>query len=160
MAHSYAALIPRCSFCRSVKQTVKTLLRSSGLPRDLTDSARAPQYHRSRRHGSKNDPSRPGHCRHVTPPQRGNGSQRAEPERRDCNRPQVDRELASCMETRPSSPGRAVVKKKWRPLVNACCSRLVRRCPVSCAINGIRSEEHTSELQSFRHLVCRLLLDR
>src|SRR5437899_7251199 len=26
--------------------------------------------------------------------------------------------------------------------------------------NGIRSEEHTSELQSLRHLVCRLLLEK
>src|SRR5262245_64225006 len=28
------------------------------------------------------------------------------------------------------------------------------------AANGIRSEEHTSELQSLRHLVCRLLLEK
>src|SRR5262245_64488608 len=28
------------------------------------------------------------------------------------------------------------------------------------AIAGIRSEEHTSELQSLRHLVCRLLLEK
>src|ERR1035438_10912919 len=27
-------------------------------------------------------------------------------------------------------------------------------------IGGIRSEEHTSELQSLRHLVCRLLLEK
>src|ERR1035438_10775867 len=27
-------------------------------------------------------------------------------------------------------------------------------------VNGIRSEEHTSELQSLRHLVCRLLLEK
>src|SRR5262245_63281617 len=27
------------------------------------------------------------------------------------------------------------------------------------ALSGIRSEEHTSELQSLRHLVCRLLLE-
>src|SRR5438045_6596928 len=26
--------------------------------------------------------------------------------------------------------------------------------------NGVRSEEHTSELQSLRHLVCRLLLEK
>src|SRR5947199_9650227 len=26
--------------------------------------------------------------------------------------------------------------------------------------NGLRSEEHTSELQSLRHLVCRLLLEK
>src|SRR5437899_10141988 len=28
------------------------------------------------------------------------------------------------------------------------------------AANGTRSEEHTSELQSLRHLVCRLLLEK
>src|ERR1035438_10138454 len=31
--------------------------------------------------------------------------------------------------------------------------------PSSACKNQIRSEEHTSELQSLRHLVCRLLLD-
>src|SRR5437899_6116112 len=30
----------------------------------------------------------------------------------------------------------------------------------SIAISGNRSEEHTSELQSLRHLVCRLLLEK
>src|ERR1039458_4313603 len=34
-----------------------------------------------------------------------------------------------------------------------CASRLTFLCPLQC-----RSEEHTSELQSLRHLVCRLLL--
>src|SRR5262245_63821842 len=29
-----------------------------------------------------------------------------------------------------------------------------------CFQNGARSEEHTSELQSLRHLVCRLLLEK
>src|SRR5438045_4981005 len=28
------------------------------------------------------------------------------------------------------------------------------------AVHGVRSEEHTSELQSLRHLVCRLLLEK
>src|SRR5262245_64563434 len=36
-------------------------------------------------------------------------------------------------------------------------ARSGRRAP-GCA--GIRSEEHTSELQSLRHLVCRLLLEK
>src|SRR5262245_63950997 len=31
--------------------------------------------------------------------------------------------------------------------------------PGAIPINGARSEEHTSELQSLRHLVCRLLLE-
>src|SRR5262245_66157772 len=40
------------------------------------------------------------------------------------------------------------------------------RCPGSCRSRirwnsiGYRSEEHTSELQSLRHLVCRLLLEK
>src|SRR5438045_7085879 len=29
-----------------------------------------------------------------------------------------------------------------------------------CGLRGNRSEEHTSELQSLRHLVCRLLLEK
>src|SRR5471030_3471669 len=32
--------------------------------------------------------------------------------------------------------------------------------PTSCVSPGPRSEEHTSELQSLRHLVCRLLLEK
>src|SRR5437899_4904423 len=31
---------------------------------------------------------------------------------------------------------------------------------VSNVVIGVRSEEHTSELQSLRHLVCRLLLEK
>src|SRR5205814_10700949 len=31
---------------------------------------------------------------------------------------------------------------------------------IRCVIRGRRSEEHTSELQSLRHLVCRLLLEK
>src|SRR5437899_5185047 len=35
------------------------------------------------------------------------------------------------------------------------------RCPHTARIRpGVRSEEHTSELQSLRHLVCRLLLEK
>src|SRR6266436_8360690 len=37
----------------------------------------------------------------------------------------------------------------------------VRRCAQTCATNAnTRSEEHTSELQSRLHLVCRLLLEK
>src|SRR5438045_7596204 len=32
--------------------------------------------------------------------------------------------------------------------------------PVDSEHNAVRSEEHTSELQSLRHLVCRLLLEK
>src|SRR2546429_1524399 len=39
------------------------------------------------------------------------------------------------------------------------CSR-TRRRRVDCSWPGSRSEEHTSELQSRLHLVCRLLLEK
>src|ERR1035441_10819601 len=35
-----------------------------------------------------------------------------------------------------------------------------RTAGVFCTAGSIRSEEHTSELQSLRHLVCRLLLEK
>src|SRR5262245_64457307 len=41
----------------------------------------------------------------------------------------------------------------FRSPLPRCCSPLPRRAPR-------RSEEHTSELQSLRHLVCRLLLEK
>src|SRR5262245_65004946 len=34
------------------------------------------------------------------------------------------------------------------------------RAPARPLVSGRRSEEHTSELQSLRHLVCRLLLEK
>src|SRR5947208_11378007 len=37
---------------------------------------------------------------------------------------------------------------------------LVRECPVAPHFCCLRSEEHTSELQSPDHLVCRLLLEK
>src|SRR5258705_10011654 len=49
------------------------------------------------------------------------------------------------------APGRAAVK--WRMLYRA-----LR--PLLFALDPERSEEHTSELQSLRHLVCRLLLEK
>src|SRR5436305_10320234 len=45
-------------------------------------------------------------------------------------------------------------------------SRMVSRAPLACVSAaastdaGMRSEEHTSELQSRPHLVCRLLLEK
>src|ERR1039458_10203991 len=36
----------------------------------------------------------------------------------------------------------------------------VATVPACAAAGGARSEEHTSELQSLRHLVCRLLLEK
>src|SRR5438045_5475538 len=48
----------------------------------------------------------------------------------------------------------------------ACCGGSSSSCPPGTAVSPItwigtcRSEEHTSELQSLRHLVCRLLLEK
>src|SRR5262245_63772211 len=39
-------------------------------------------------------------------------------------------------------------------------SRASRRRPERASMRARRSEEHTSELQSLRHLVCRLLLEK
>src|SRR5258705_9164317 len=49
-----------------------------------------------------------------------------------------------------------------RPPLTAGCSRLGRRLLRLLVRRGVRgrSEEHTSELQSLRHLVCRLLLEK
>src|SRR5947199_8078057 len=43
---------------------------------------------------------------------------------------------------------------------SAAGSRGRRTATCACAIRSMRSEEHTSELQSLRHLVCRLLLEK
>src|SRR5438045_5099928 len=63
----------------------------------------------------------------------------------------------------------------WRfghSAIRSSCSRLTRRELLGLRIGrarpthsapgsaGLRSEEHTSELQSLRHLVCRLLLEK
>src|SRR5947199_8080940 len=45
---------------------------------------------------------------------------------------------------------------RWRLVVN----RLGRSAGSRSSVRDDRSEEHTSELQSLRHLVCRLLLEK
>src|SRR2546422_8215553 len=47
-----------------------------------------------------------------------------------------------------------------RPTSSACCGRNSSSSPASVASRRSRSEEHTSELQSRLHLVCRLLLEK
>src|SRR5687768_18363087 len=55
-----------------------------------------------------------------------------------------------------------IVRESFNPVIRAI--RGIEK-PVVCAVNGVaagagRSEEHTSELQSRLHLVCRLLLEK
>src|SRR5262245_64329201 len=45
-------------------------------------------------------------------------------------------------------------RSSWRRSASSCS------CSVSACSSISRSEEHTSELQSLRHLVCRLLLEK
>src|SRR2546422_2344148 len=55
----------------------------------------------------------------------------------------------------------SAVKYRWRlkrPMANTSCS--ARSTRVEQEVFAIRSEEHTSELQSRLHLVCRLLLEK
>src|SRR2546422_8319076 len=61
----------------------------------------------------------------------------------------------------------AVERDRWHPLPLADTDRLqasgnggAQRGPVRDAAGPVRSEEHTSELQSRLHLVCRLLLEK
>src|ERR1035438_7774451 len=62
-------------------------------------------------------------------------------------------------------PTRGRKLKKTRPAVIVSRDELniildtVVICPLTSTIHPTRSEEHTSELQSLRHLVCRLLLE-
>src|SRR5690348_17690574 len=61
---------------------------------------------------------------------------------------------------RPSPPPPGSGSPRSTP---AYCSRPTRirsRCPISSSPPDRRSEEHTSELQSPVHLVCRLLLEK
>src|ERR1035438_10743766 len=59
----------------------------------------------------------------------------------------VPKDLAICTAKVPTPPD--------APLIRTFCPGLI--CPL---LRRPRSEEHTSELQSLRHLVCRLLLEK
>src|ERR1035441_11131609 len=83
-----------------------------------------------------------------------------EPKRYDCH-------VSLC--TRPATfsipchqrPIAGAISSSTRPhpgTLHACHSRRCSGCLVVCEEGDARSEEHTSELQSLRHLVCRLLL--
>src|SRR5262245_64564227 len=51
----------------------------------------------------------------------------------------------------------AVLAAAWRVIVSMATESITSR---QIVFGSIRSEEHTSELQSLRHLVCRLLLEK
>src|SRR5258705_9204811 len=62
----------------------------------------------------------------------------------------VRRSCKSALALLPASPNdRPQTRRTIRPKRRVCGRSL-----------GLRSEEHTSELQSLRHLVCRLLLEK
>src|SRR5258707_1826520 len=52
--------------------------------------------------------------------------------------------------------------RNQRRTATTCCSPPMRRSPSTriCGEQHVRSEEHTSELQSRQYLVCRLLLEK
>src|ERR1039458_8302161 len=72
----------------------------------------------------------------------------------------------------PPTPGRKLVSSRLRaparpPRGCACCRQILCGCSGRLRVRLLRrnrerprSEEHTSELQSLRHLVCRLLLEK
>src|SRR5947199_7484271 len=77
-----------------------------------------------------------------------------------CAHPRVPRSSSSfffLMLRRPPKstlfPYTTLFRSRWG---NACCASRPRHAPRT----DVRSEEHTSELQSLRHLVCRLLLEK
>src|ERR1039458_636455 len=54
-----------------------------------------------------------------------------------------------------------IMKTILRALIVGCLTGIGSALPAADAFDGLnRSEEHTSELQSLRHLVCRLLLEK
>src|SRR5262245_64600278 len=55
---------------------------------------------------------------------------------------------------------RARLDLRWRPAVAVGQVRGADDAALATHLHELRSEEHTSELQSLRHLVCRLLLEK
>src|SRR5258705_8968023 len=62
---------------------------------------------------------------------------------------------AYAAESYPARPIRLIV-----PFSAGGAADIIARLLGSAMSKGLRSEEHTSELQSLRHLVCRLLLEK
>src|SRR5438046_4318795 len=75
---------------------------------------------------------------------------RGEPQPRAANRGRV-----SVLEEEP------LVQPLYHPIVSKSDSPLEKETPpIPRVVKGLRSEEHTSELQSLTNLVCRLLLEK
>src|SRR5690625_7124051 len=65
---------------------------------------------------------------------------------------------APSVRARPSEPTATVAKRAVRDISHHSGSLVFGHTP--CVPQEVRSEEHTSELQSRGHLVCRLLLEK
>src|SRR5205814_9067406 len=78
----------------------------------------------------------------------------------------ISSSLASASRLRPGrESASSTARRALCPLGSRACHTSARRWSRSSnrarsATNASRSEEHTSELQSLRHLVCRLLLEK
>src|SRR5690554_5122647 len=54
----------------------------------------------------------------------------------------------------------ALVKSQYQPVIEAYFNKIAKSDGLTALNTAFRSEEHTSELQSRPHLVCRLLLEK
>src|ERR1035441_11012432 len=63
-------------------------------------------------------------------------------------------------DTSPSPSARKRCARNWNALWGYQVTDATIHTALSSAVAEVRSEEHTSELQSLRHLVCRLLLEK
>src|ERR1039458_10409183 len=61
---------------------------------------------------------------------------------------------------KPCSTARTIEGRLGRGSSSHICDFMANAWERSCMMLEPRSEEHTSELQSLRHLVCRLLLEK
>src|SRR2546429_2299138 len=89
-----------------------------------------------------------------------------------CSRDWSSDVCSSDLESRALAPKQGPSREPWNPLSTASSRRRKSRNGLAtasmkfparemCAVAiGMRSEEHTSELQSRLHLVCRLLLEK
>src|SRR3712207_7296653 len=74
-------------------------------------------------------------------------------------RSQVDGDLRAALDLRETQAAERTRQGDAAPEFGRACSCLAER-PDQAAFDLLRSEEHTSELQSRQYLVCRLLLEK